>query len=116
MLKKYLSRQIFDDLKNKKTEQGCDLKSCIRSGIDNLDSGLGVYASDSDAYVVFKPLLDPIIIDYHKLDTLDGFAYPKQNFSFDESLPADLDPDGKFIISTRVRVANLRKLVMNIVH
>ncbi len=67
MLKKYLTRQIFDDLKNKKTEQGCDLKSCSRSGIDNLDSGIGVYSSDSDAYVVFNPLLNPIIIDYHKL-------------------------------------------------
>ncbi len=46
-------------------------------------------------------------MDYHKLDTLDGFAHPKQNFSFDDPFPADLDPDGKFIISTRVRVAYL---------
>ncbi len=46
-------------------------------------------------------------MDYHKLDSLDGFKHPKQNFAFDDSFPADLDPDGKFIISTRVRVARM---------
>eukprot|EP01083_Nonionella_stella_P242851 846766_1 len=105
LLKKYLTRQIFDKLKSQKTEQGCDLQSCIQSGIDNLDSGTGIYASDSDAYVVFSDLFNPIIMDYHKLDSLDGFKHPKQNFVFNDSFPADLDPDGKFIISTRVRVA-----------
>eukprot|EP01084_Bolivina_argentea_P274251 467394_1 len=44
LLKKYLTSQIFDKLKNQKTEQGCTLQSCIQSGIDNLDSGVGVYA------------------------------------------------------------------------
>eukprot|EP01083_Nonionella_stella_P164286 543226_1 len=68
MLKKYLTKEIFEALKDVKTKQGCDLESCIKSGIDNPDSGIGVYASDSDAYVAFADLLNPIIIDYHKLD------------------------------------------------
>merc|ERR1711997_894095 len=69
------------------------------------DSGIGVYASDGDAYTVFAPLLNPIIADYHKLESLDDFKHPKQNFKFDDAFPADLDPENKFIISTRVRVA-----------
>eukprot|EP01084_Bolivina_argentea_P001162 2124_1 len=73
MLKKYLTKEIFEKLKDKKTKQGCDLKSCIKSGCDNLDSGIGVYASDSDAYVVFADLLNPVITDYHKSDSLDRF-------------------------------------------
>eukprot|EP01084_Bolivina_argentea_P106509 190563_1 len=105
MLKKYCTKEVFNKLKDVKTKHGCDFRSCIKSGIDNLDSGIGVYASDFDAYVVFSDLLNPIIMDYHKLKSLDGFAHPQQNFSFDESFPADLDPDNKFIISTRVRVA-----------
>merc|ERR1712176_317405 len=64
LLKKYLTKDIFEKLKNIKTKQGCDFKSCIQSGIDNLDSGIGVYASDGDAYTVFADLLNPIIIDY----------------------------------------------------
>eukprot|EP01084_Bolivina_argentea_P148376 259421_1 len=57
LLKKYLSKEIFDRLKSTRTEEGCDFKSCVRSGIDNLDSGVGVYASDADAYNVFSALL-----------------------------------------------------------
>eukprot|EP01083_Nonionella_stella_P159741 521491_1 len=105
LLKAYLTKEIFDKLKDVQTKQGCDLKSCIRSGIDNPDSGIGVYASDSDAYVAFADLLNPIIIDYHKLDTLDGFQHPKQNFEFDDAFPSDLDPENQFILSTRIRVA-----------
>jgi len=105
MLKKHLTKDIFEALKDKTTKQGCDLKSCIKSGIDNLDSGIGVYASDGDAYTVFAPLLNPIIADYHKLESLDDFKHPTQNFKFDDALPADLDPENEFIISTRVRVA-----------
>merc|ERR1712003_339671 len=43
LLKKYLTKDIFEKLKDIKTKQGCDFKSCIQSGIDNLDSGIGVY-------------------------------------------------------------------------
>ena len=46
LLKKYLTKEVFDKLKDKKTKQGCDFASCIKSGVDNLDSGIGVYASD----------------------------------------------------------------------
>lgn len=31
----------------------------------NLDSGVGIYAPDADAYKVFADLFDPIIEDYH---------------------------------------------------
>merc|ERR1712228_734433 len=105
LLKKYLTKDIFLKLKDKKTAQGCDFKSCIKSGIDNLDSGIGVYASDGDAYTVFSDLLDPIICDYHKLDSLDNFSHPTQNFTFDDAFSTELDPENKFIISTRIRVA-----------
>ena len=31
----------------------------------NLDSGVGIYAPDAEAYRVFSDLFDPIIDDYH---------------------------------------------------
>eukprot|EP01083_Nonionella_stella_P164288 543232_1 len=105
LLKKYLTKEIFEKLKDKVTSQGCDFKSSIRSGIDNLDSGVGVYASDYEAYTLFADLLNPIIIDYHKLGSLDGFKHPKQNFAFDDKMVANVDPEGKFVVSTRIRVA-----------
>lgn len=33
--------------------------------MENLDSGVGVYAPDAEAYMVFADLFDPIIEDYH---------------------------------------------------
>ena len=33
----------------------------IQSGLENLDSGVGLYAPDAEAYSVFAPLFDPII-------------------------------------------------------
>jgi len=105
LLKKHLTKEVFEALKDKKTELGCDLKSCIRSGCDNLDSGVGVYASDADAYVVFADLFNAVICDYHKLDSLDDFKHPAQNFAFDDELPADLDESGEYVVSTRIRVA-----------
>merc|ERR1712013_769829 len=91
--------------KEKTTKLGCDLMSCIRSGCDNLDSGVGVYASDAEAYVLFADLFNAVICDYHKLETLDGFKHPAQNFAFDDEFPADLDESGDYVVSTRIRVA-----------
>jgi len=105
LLKKYLTKDVFDALKNKKTALGCDLKSCVRSGCENLDSGIGVYASDADAYVVFADLLNRVICDYHKIDSLDGFKHPSQNFAFDDAFTGNVDETGEFVLSTRIRVA-----------
>ena len=35
------------------------------AGVENLDSGVGVYAPDAEAYSLFSDLFDPIIEDYH---------------------------------------------------
>jgi protein-arginine kinase len=105
LLKKHLTPEVYGKLKDAKTKSGYDLLSCIRSGVDNLDSGVGVYASDPEVYTEFGALFDAIIVDYHKIKTLDGFKQPVQNFQFDDAFQGDLDPEGKFVISTRVRVA-----------
>ncbi|MCH1927588.1 hypothetical protein L6232_22605, partial [Shewanella sp. C31] len=64
LLKKYLTREVFDKLKNLKTPTfGSTLLDCIQSGIENLDSGVGIYAPDAESYSVFSELFDPIIED-----------------------------------------------------
>ncbi|MCP9263341.1 Arginine kinase [Dirofilaria immitis] len=65
LLKKYLSKDIIDELKDKKTKRGATLLDVIQSGVANLDSGVGVYAPDADSYTLFKSLFDPIIEEYH---------------------------------------------------
>jgi len=59
-------------------------------GLENHDSGVGIYAPDAEAYSVFADLFDPIIEDYHK-----GFKktdkHPPKNWGDVETL-GDLDP------------------------
>ncbi|CAL7937769.1 unnamed protein product [Xylocopa violacea] len=101
LLKKYLTKEVFDQLKTKKTSFGSTLLDCIQSGIENLDSGVGIYAPDAESYTIFADLFDPIIEDYH-----GGFKktdkHPPKDFGDVDTL-GNLDPAGEFIVSTRVR-------------
>lgn len=102
LLKKYLTKEVFDNLKNKKTPTfGSTLLDCIQSGLENHDSGVGIYAPDAEAYTTFADLFDPIIEDYH-----GGFKktdkHPAKDFG-DVSTFGDVDPTNEYVISTRVR-------------
>jgi len=103
LLKKYLTKDVVDKLKGRKTKLGATLWDVIQSGVKNLDSGCGIYAPDAEAYTTFKELFDPIIQDYHA-----GFKATDKQPATDlgESHLAelkDLDPEGKYIVSTRIR-------------
>jgi len=101
LLKKHLTRDVFDKLKIRRTNLGATLLDVIQSGVENLDSGVGVYAPDADSYTVFADLFDPIIDEYH-----GGFSktdrHPPKDFG-DLNSFVNVDPEGKFVISTRVR-------------
>jgi len=101
LLKKYLSREVLDACKDKKTALGATLLDCIQSGVENLDSGVGIYAPDAEAYTLFAPIFNPIIEDYH-----EGFKptdkHPATDFG-DTSTLVNVDPTGEYVVSTRVR-------------
>ncbi|KAH9600733.1 ATP:guanido phosphotransferase [Trypanosoma melophagium] len=103
LLKKHLTKKVFDELKGQKTSLGATLMDVIQSGVANLDSGIGLYAPDAESYKVFAALFDPVIEEYHQ-----GFKpsdkQPPKDFG-DLSTLVDLDPDNKYIVSTRVRCA-----------
>ncbi|QRK08018.1 arginine kinase [Archangium violaceum] len=100
LMKKYLTPEIKAALEKLTTRSGWSLKKAIRSGVENPDSSIGIYAGDSESYRVFSPLFDPLIRDYSRYD-MSGHP---SDFSLD-GLPAkNLDPEGRFVISTRVRV------------
>jgi arginine kinase len=100
LLKKHLTREIFDKLKTVKTPFGATLMDVIQSGVKNLDSSVGVYAPDADSYSLFADLFDPIINEHH-----GGFApndlHPPKDFG-DLDTFVNVDPDSEFIISTNL--------------
>ena len=100
LVKKHLSLKICNALDHQKTDSGFTLAQAINSGLKNPDSTIGIYAGDAQSYHTFSLIFDPIIFEYH------GFS---KNSKHKEdirklSLPI-LDPEGKYIKSTRIRVA-----------
>lgn len=102
LLSKHLTLEIFETLKDKKTTNNFTLEQAINSGVKNLDSGIGIYAGDKESYSLFSPLLDPIIEEYHGFSSDDSH---QSNLNTDDLKAINPDPDGKYIISTRIRVA-----------
>ena len=99
-MRKALRDEVLEEIKTRKTSSfNSTLKDVIQSGVENPDSGIGVYAPDAEAYFVFAPLFDPIIEAYH-----GGFGpedkHPPSDFG-DTSHMEDLDPEGKYVVSTR---------------
>lgn len=101
LLKKYLTREVLDKLKTKKTAMNATLLDVVQSGFENLDSGVGIYAPDAESYTLFADLFNSIIEDYH-----GGFKptdkHPQSDFGDLETL-VNVDPNNEFVISTRVR-------------
>ena len=101
MLCKYLTLKLFESLKDKKTANGFTLKQAINSGVENLDSSIGVYAGDKESYTLFSPLFDPIIEEYHGFTSKDKH---QSNLNLDDFSGQNPDSLGEFILSTRIRV------------
>jgi len=102
LLKKHLTKEVLDQLKNKKTESfGSTLRDVIQSGVENLDSGIGLYAPDAEAYTLFAPLFDPVIEEYHGGFSADA-SHPPLDFG-DPDKFENLDPSGNYVVSTRIR-------------
>jgi creatine kinase/arginine kinase len=101
LMEKHLTPEVRAALAGVRTSNGFTLDDVIRSGVENPDSSVGAYAGDEESYAAFAPLLDPIIAEYH--------GFPKEGVHVRDFDPAkldmpDLDPEGKYILSTRVRV------------
>lgn len=101
LLSKHLTPEVFEVLKDKKTLNDFTLEQAINSGVENLDSGIGVYAGDKESYDTFGALLDPIIEEYHGFTKQDSH---KSNLNPDDLNAPNPDPEGRFIVSTRIRV------------
>nr|QMS79253.1 arginine kinase [Psoroptes ovis] len=100
MLKRLLTKELFEKLLNRRTKMGSTLMDVIRSGLMNHDSNIGIYAPDPEAYQVFAELFNKVIDEYHCFSPNN--SHPPSDFGKLSDF-IDLDPEHKFIISTRIR-------------
>ena len=97
----HLTPEIYHALQNLRTANGFTIDDAIRSGVDNIDSGIGVYAGDLESYTLFAALFDPIIASYHGFTKSDAH---RSNLNPEELNAPNPDPEGEYILSTRIRV------------
>lgn len=99
---KCMTKDVWNQLKDKKDSCGFSFKAAILSGVQNTDSGIGVYAGCHDSYTSFAPLFDQIIEQYH------GHAKTAKHVSDMDHTKLQCPPfapeDAAMIKSTRIRV------------
>ncbi len=97
LMKKYLTDEVYGELKNLKTKSGYTIDMAINSGLKNPDSSIGIYAGDVESYELFKSIFDPIIQEYH------GEYEAHKTALHVEGLKGGNIEDDR-IVSTRIRV------------
>jgi len=99
---KCLTKEIWEEYKDQSCAEGVTFKTCIFSGVKNLDSGIGLYAGSHDAYTKSNKLFDKVIQNYHGHAPGDSHQSDMssegiQNAEFSED-------DAAMVVSTRIRV------------
>jgi creatine kinase/arginine kinase len=102
LLHKYLTKEIWSELKDKKDKVGFTFKQAIFSGCKNTDSGIGVYAGSHESYHDFEHLFDKIILEYHG-HKKEAVHHSDMDFS-KLNTPPFSKKEAKLIKSTRIRV------------
>merc|ERR1719272_2733642 len=104
-MKEVLTQEIWDKLKDRKTSTGVTLAMCIKTGVDNPGhphiKTVGMTACDEESYEVFKELFDPVNSARHGGYAAD--AIQPTNLDTSQLLDTDIDPEGKYVLTTRVR-------------
>ena len=96
---------LWAELKDKRTSNGVTLAQVIKTGVDNPGhphiKTVGMTAGDEESYQVFKPLFDPVISARHGGYAAD--AVQPTNLDISQLSDTDIDPEGKYVLTTRVR-------------
>jgi creatine kinase len=115
LLKKFLTRAVYEELKDRTTIHGVTLEDIIRGGVslpygaDPPHGKAGIYAGDAESYQVFSKLLLPVIIATHHKATPPSRVRSLQRFQTNLNpgglVTQRLDENGSYILYTRMRLA-----------
>jgi len=104
-MKKYMTPELYEKLKDVKTAKGYTLSNAVQTGCLLPHLGVGATAGDEESWEVFKDLYYPIIQEWHGYDANT------------QKHPTDLDPSklvfsedqkakfNQYVASTRIRAA-----------
>jgi len=101
LMAKYLTKDVYEQLKKKKKKNNFTIDDVINSGVKNPDSGIGAYAGYKESYELFAPLFDKIIQEYHGFSPKDKHI---SNLNIDDLKESNQDEKNEYILSKRIRV------------
>lgn len=97
--------ELWGQLKDLKTASGVPFAKCIKTGMDNkghpMIKTVGMVAGDEESFETFKALFDPVIDARHGGYAAD--AKHETDLDYTKCSDSVIDPDGKYVLSTRVR-------------
>lgn len=112
---KYLTQELFNQLKDKKTSKGYTLSNAIQDGVVHQHLMCGTTAGDEECWEIFKELYYPMIYSLHGFDAYTqkhGTAQVVDLDPFQQLLKVNADQATLFhkhVLSTRIRaVRNIR--------
>jgi len=106
LTQKYLPVDCWN-LMSKRTSHGSTIYDCCKSALIYPDSGVGLYAPDTECYDLFSEIFHPVIAEYHKVDVA---TLKSVHDLGDPSQLVDLPPEmAERVVSTRVRVGRTVK-------
>lgn len=100
VLQKALTKDVMESLKTLRTQFKGTLLDCIQSGLEILDSPVGAFACDAEAYTLFANLFDKLVESLQEFKSED--KHPDSDWGESCKL-SNLDPEDEFIVSTRVQ-------------
>jgi protein-arginine kinase len=128
LLPKYLTKDVYMELKDKQTKNGVRLEDIIQAGVSlpygaNPPRGIaGVFAGDPECYHTFSKLFEPLVEEFHHTrrgrnmqqarKSLPAASRQRRSLQRFQSnlnpqhlLTHQLDPEGAYILYTRMRLA-----------
>jgi hypothetical protein len=112
---KYLTPEMFETLKDVKSDKGYTLSNVIMTGVVTPHLGVGATAGDMDCWKAFAPLYNQIIKDWHGYDPETqkhpmDLDYAKLTTAVEGSAEpiwtaAKSEKFAKYVKSTRIRAA-----------
>jgi arginine kinase len=97
-----LSEDDWNKYKDMSDDQGVSFKTCLISGCQNVDSGIGCYAGSHSSYATFSQFFDKVVQDYH--GHAPDATHKSNMDSANLDCPALPEDEAAMIVSTRIRV------------
>ena len=105
LMRKNMTQDLFDKLKDKKSSKGYTLSNGMQAGVLRPHLGVGFTCGDEECFEIFADIINPIVKGWHEFDPATQTHSSDLNFEslqFDES---DLALFTKYVKSTRIRAA-----------